>query len=395
MIARDAIILRIVACCSRPPSRSASARRSCRRTIAKCSRRLPEQRDPALAALKRLQRASRGAPNDLRVATRYARGAIEASRATGDPRYLGQAQAALAPWWTVADAPAPALLLRATIKQSLHDFEGALRDLDRLLARHRATAQARLTRATVRTVLGRYDDAIADCDALEGVAPALVTAVCRADVASRSGRAEEAYVAGHAGARRRTRRSRACARGRVTLAARNRRAAWRRRRRRSVTSASRSRSIPRIRTRSARTPTGCWTPVAARGRRAARGRTRATTRLLLRRVLALQRAARPARRYRGGAHRARGRVDAARRRGDGVHRREEARYALEIERDAAAAVKLARANWNVQREPADLRILAESARAAGDASALRIVSDWMSATRLEDVRVQSLLKGGA
>ena len=116
--------------------------------------------------------------------------------------------------------------------------------------------------------------------------------------------------------------------------------------------------------------------------------------LLLRRVLALREL--PDREaYEAARIELAGRVDAARRRGDGVHRREEARYSLEIERDAAAAVKLARANWNVQREPADLRILAESARAAGDASALRIVSDWMSATRLEDVRVQSLLKGGA
>ena len=34
-----------------------------------------------------------------------------------------------------ADAPPAALLLRATVKQSQHDFDGALADLDRLLAR--------------------------------------------------------------------------------------------------------------------------------------------------------------------------------------------------------------------------------------------------------------------
>lgn len=353
---------------------------------------LPERRDPALAALKRLQRASRDAPNDLAIATRYARGAIQASRATGDPRYLGQAQSALSPWWTVADAPAPALLLRATVKQSLHDFEGALRDLDGLLASTPRDGQARLTRATVRTVLGRYADALVDCDALEGVAQALVTAVCRADAASRSGRAEEAYVL----VKRALDGARVDGGVRawaVTLAAEI--AA----RRGDGPSAERD-----FRVALTLDPADPYTLGAYADWLLDAGRPRDVATLLedhvrndgllLRRVLALREL--PDREaYAAARIELAGRVDAARRRGDGVHRREEARYSLEIERDAAAAVKLARANWTVQREPADLRILAESARAAGDASALRIVSDWMSATRLEDVRVQSLLKGGA
>jgi hypothetical protein len=62
------------------------------------------------------------------------------------------------------------------------------------------------------------------------------------------------------------------------------------------------------------------------------------------------------------------RFDAARRRGDVVHRREEARYRLALAGDAAGALALARDNWAVQREPADLRILADAARAlAGSA----------------------------
>jgi hypothetical protein len=353
---------------------------------------LPEQRDPALAALKRLQRASRAAPNDLALATRYARGAIQASRSTGDPRYLGQAQSALAPWWNADDAPAPALLLRATAKQSLHDFEGALRDLDRLLASTPRDGQARLTRATVRTVLGRYGDALADCDALESQAPALVTATCRADAASRSGRAEEAFglvtraldgARGDAGVR-------AWA---TTLAAEI--AA----RRGDGPSAERYFRLALALDADDPYTLGAyadWLLDAGRARDVAtllESRTR-NDGLLLRRALALQ-ALPDHDAYEAARIELAARVDAARRRGDGVHLREEARYALAIERDAAAAVKLARANWNVQREPADLRILAESARTAGDASALRVVSDWVGATRLEDVRIQSLLKGGA
>jgi tetratricopeptide (TPR) repeat protein len=353
---------------------------------------LPEQRDPALGALKRLQRASRAAPNDLAVATRFARGAIEASRSTGDPRYLGWAQSALGPWWTGSDAPAQALLLRATVKQSLHDFEGALRDLDRLLASTPRDGQARLTRATVRTVLGRYADALADCDALEGQALALVTATCRADAASRSGRAEEAYglVTRALDGARVDAGVRAWA---ATLAAE---IAARR-----GDGASAERYFRHALVLDADDPYALgayadWLLDAGRPGDAAallQGRTR-NDGLLLRRVLALQ--ALPDRNaYEAARIELAARVDAARRRGDGVHRREEARYALAIEQDPVVAVKLARANWSVQREPADLRILAESARTAGDASALRIVSDWVSATRLEDVRIQTLLKGGA
>jgi hypothetical protein len=77
------------------------------------------------------------------------------------------------------------------------------------------------------------------------------------------------------------------------------------------------------------------------------------------------------------------RFDAARRRGDSLHKREEARYLLTIESDAVRALRLTRENWQVQREAADLRILAEAARAAGDAATLREVADWTVANRLQ------------
>src|SRR5947207_2660834 len=96
--------------------------------------RLPEQADPSLKALRRMRAALRVNPSNLDVAAPVAKRAIEAARATGDPRLLGQAQAALAPWWTMSDPPAPALVLRATLKQSQHDFAGAIADLDRLIA---------------------------------------------------------------------------------------------------------------------------------------------------------------------------------------------------------------------------------------------------------------------
>ena len=87
------------------------------------------------------------------------------------------------------------------------------------------------------------------------------------------------------------------------------------------------------------------------------------------------------------------RFDAARARGDTLHQREEARFRLAIEGDVPGALTLARANWKVQREPADLRILAEAARAANDADAQKIVDDWIVATRLSDATLGAV-RGG-
>ena len=86
------------------------------------------------------------------------------------------------------------------------------------------------------------------------------------------------------------------------------------------------------------------------------------------------------------AHRAdlAARFDAARARGDTLHQREEARFELEIRGDAKKALALARDNWEVQREPADLRILGQAALAADDAAALQAFNSWIDDTRLQD-----------
>ena len=78
------------------------------------------------------------------------------------------------------------------------------------------------------------------------------------------------------------------------------------------------------------------------------------------------------------------RFAAARERGDHTHKREEARYQLVLRGDAATALRLAQANWDVQKEPADVRILAEAALAAHDPAAQGVVRDWLQRTGLQD-----------
>jgi hypothetical protein len=74
-----------------------------------------------------------------------------------------------------------------------------------------------------------------------------------------------------------------------------------------------------------------------------------------------------------------------------VHLREEARFTLHLLKTPQAALTLARENWQVQKEPADLRILLEAALAAADPVAIAMVTDWLNHCRLEDVQLSRLL----
>ena len=86
---------------------------------------------------------------------------------------------------------------------------------------------------------------------------------------------------------------------------------------------------------------------------------------------------------------------ASRARGDTVHQREEARYALALNGDAAMALELARRNFAVQREPADVRVLVEAALAARDAAVVREVREWLAETGLQYAAVERMLAASA
>lgn len=347
--------------------------------------RLPEKGDPALRDLKRMRAVLAATPRNLDVASTVARHAIDASRATGDPRFLGQAQAALAPWWSLPGAPPIVVLLRATIRQTQHDFDGALADLDQLLKASPRAAQARLTRATVLTVVGRYAEARADCQQLAAIATPLVVAGCLAPATSLSGEAERAY-ADLLRVLERPGTDAGAVEWALTLAAeiaqRRGDAGAAERHYRAALSLDSSDAYLK----------GSYADFLLDN-----GRPREVLQLvsddvkndalLLRLVLAEQQL--PDRRDAFAEHSAEmaARFDAARRRGDSLHRREEARFRLKVIGDAQGAVVLARDNWKVQREPADLRILIDAAKAANDAPALRFATEWIDQNRLEDKSV--------
>ena len=117
--------------------------------------RLPAARDPRVRVLALAQARLAEGPGDLNRALSLASAYLALGQSQGDPRYDGYAQAALAPWWGLAEPPVPVLILRAMLEQRRHDFDAALADLERVLARQPRHPQALLTKATILGVQGK------------------------------------------------------------------------------------------------------------------------------------------------------------------------------------------------------------------------------------------------
>ena len=84
------------------------------------------------------------------------------------------------------------------------------------------------------------------------------------------------------------------------------------------------------------------------------------------------------------------RFAAAKVRGDTTHRAEEARYLMHLAGDPAAALTVAAANYRVQREPRDARVLLEASIATKDAGAAQPVRDWLRSSGFEDAHLRRL-----
>lgn len=318
-------------------------------------------------------------PRDLAVAVRLARLHLGRARSESDPRQLGQAQAALAPWWQAHDPPTEVLLLRATLRQTAHQFEPALSDLRAATAREPRNAQAWLTLATVQQVTGDFAGATASCRRLAPLVPAIVAVTCMAGVAGATGHARESYEAlsaVDAGSHASSGIGGWVATLQAELAERLG----------DALAADRA-----YRRALAADPTDAYARAAYADFLIDQGRAREVVELipastpsdplLLRYVLAAR-----AMKREGAdrdAARLRDRFHASWARGDRVHLREEARFALQVDHDTARALELARANWDVQKEPADARILLEAALAAGQPAAARETAAWLVRTRLE------------
>jgi Tfp pilus assembly protein PilF len=347
--------------------------------------------DPAVRELRALSKELASRPSDLSLAIRVVRGNLELGRLTGDPRYAGYAQAALTPWWDLEPAPQAVLVLRATLRQRVHEFEPALADLATVLKMNPRNIQARLTRATLLQVQGSYDLARADCRALQSLAQELVWTACLSNLDGATGRLRESYARLRA-ALERSPNAELAVRGWVLTSL--------------AEMAARAGMAPEadLHFRAALwlDPSdnyllGAYADFLLDHERFAevtallREKTRADP-LLLRYALALQgQDSQDSKELPARVEQLRDRFTASRLRGDQVHLREEARFTLHLLSAPEAALRLAQENWRLQKEPIDLRIMLEAALGARDAAAVDEVREWLRASRLEDIQLTRIM----
>ena len=352
---------------------------------------LPRRADATQIALRGLRQQLDAAPQDLALASSLAQRYIALARSETDPRYLGYAQAALAPWWRQAAPPLPVRLLRATILQSTHHFDAALLDLDAVIAQEPANGQAWLTRATVLTVQGDYTKATAACARLSALTTQLVTVTCLANIASVTGRAASSErlldmtLRRSAGAAPELESwalsllaEMATRRGESTLAE------------------------ARYKTALAQKPRDSYLLGAYADFLLDRQRPQDVVKLLkdqqridallLRYALALQALPGQQTAFLAAKAELAARFNAAMQRGDTVHQREQARFTLFLQRDVPAALQLAQKNWAIQKEVPDMRILLEAALAARSYGAAQPVLAWIAANGVEDEALQRLVR---
>lgn len=345
--------------------------------------------DPAWQEMRRLRETVMRKPDDLEAAERLAARYIERSRSEADPRYLGYAEAVLAPWLAREQPPAGVFLLRATIRQSLHRFDEALGDLRLVLDRNPQSAQGWLTSAMLHQVRGDYGQARRHCAPLIRLAGELVAGACLASVGSLTGQAESSYALLDRLHRRGEAMRPAERQWMATLLAE-----MAERRGAAAEAEGHYRTALRIDLHDPYLLAAYGDFLLDRGRTdeviGLLKQERKADALLLRLALAERTANHPDATADREALRAR--FEAARRRGDRIHLREEARFTLRLLDDAAAAVRLARENWAIQKEPADARILLEAALAARDRSTARPVMEWIETNHLEDVRLHDLIR---
>jgi len=357
----------------------------------------------AARAAERAQRAAlQEHPDELGLALQAARDALARGRLRGDPRELGVAQAALAPWWSRADAPPEVRLVRATVMQSQHLFQAALVELDAVLATPGAAlpvrAQAELTRAGVQQVLGRFPEAEAGCRRLAGAdyvalgsGVRLNALACIAELSSLQGHADSAAatlarLAGAPDVDSATTAAGVAAPGwlnlmRAELAQRRGDAAA------GALFAAALKSSPDVYTQCAYADWLLDQHRAAQVVALFKGNEAADP-VLLRVALAY-------RQLHGRGHPLTReatatlgeRYDAALLRGDKSHGREQSRYELELRGDARAALRHARANWAVQHEPADALVLARAAHAAHRDDAAAPLWQFLRETGGRDARL--------
>jgi tetratricopeptide (TPR) repeat protein len=306
---------------------------------------------------------------------------IQQSRISGDLRFLGYAEAVLAPWIKSGPPLPDVLVLQATLQQSRHEFTASLATLDRALATRANDPQALLIRATVLRVLGRYSEAGVTCGQFSRLVEARLGALCTQGLRGLTGDLESAYSV-------------------LTQISSQ---GWLNSERSWLYSELGEMAVRLGRDDDAQrwfqrdlnlVPTDFYVRAAyadllLRLRRPAdvlallKGQESFEP-LLLRVAIAQKELGDPG--LAQSSARLRTAFTAELQRGESVHRREQARFLLEVEDQPKLSLAAALENWTVQREPDDVLVLVNAAKAAGHPEAAEPALQFARAQGQSDVR---------
>ena len=337
---------------------------------------------------KQLRASINAEPNNIGLAAQLAKKFIERSRIEGDPRYLGYAQAVLAPWWKMSNPPIEVMVLRATLLQSTHHFDQSLADLDKVLKLNPINGQAWLTRAIILQVQGKYPEAYASCEHLYKLTSNLITVTCATNIRNLSGQAESSYQ----------KLKKVYAESKETnptiqvwvltlLAEMSVRQGD------NVAAEHYFQQAMKVEDPDSYL-LGAYSDFLLDQKRPQevikllKTKTKIDA-LLLRYTEAL--VASNSAEAALQTETLKQRFAAALLRGDTVHQREYSRFELRLMHNPIKALQIAKQNWDVQKEPADVRVYLEAAIAAKDKVAMQTITQWLTVKKLEDVTLNKIV----
>jgi Tfp pilus assembly protein PilF len=344
---------------------------------------VPVASEPAMRRIAALRRAVAAKGSTAADADALARAYLEYGRKVGDAHYAGYAEAVIAPWIAKANPPPGLQVTQATILQYRHEFAPARVLLEQAVRADPSLAQAWLSLASLDMLEGEYTRAAERCARAGRHGGRAVGIACAANVRLYTGDAARGLAL----------------LGQVEMPAL---AAW--------IEGLRAEGCERL---------GRWPEAEMHYRKALeaapgdnyllvgyadflldRGRAQEVVALLadytesdttyLR--LALAHAAQkspqaPMFRWTMAA-----RFEAYRQRDSELFGREEARFLLYLADDPESALVAAQRNFERQREPADVRILLEAARAARKPAAAAPAMAFVERVKLEDPVIEALMR---
>ncbi|MES2422896.1 MAG: hypothetical protein V4562_00590 [Pseudomonadota bacterium] len=344
--------------------------------------------DPSIRRVDSLRKQLAARPDDAALRIEIARRYFDLAGAQGDPRYVGYAAAAITPLADRAADNASYWLLLGMVQQYSHEFDKALVSLHRANDINPRDADAMAWRAAIYMVQARYDKARAECTQMAPLVDPLLAAGCSAYVRAATGELAPAYAdlrraldaAGNAPPELKlwaaTRLAEMAQRLQQPAAAE---AHFKRALQLGITDQFLLAAYADFLLQQQR-PAEVMVLLADWER---------SDVLLLRLALAGQ--ATKDSRATAWAKQMRERFAAASERsGQRLHEQEAARFALEVDRNARAALEIAADNYKTQKEPRDAEVLMRSALAANTPAAAQPALAWLRESRYEDARLAQL-----